>query len=145
VARRRYYLCPNCHDTMLGWVSDIDGREHWLCVGHPPCGLGRRPNAQARPPVGRPNVGRAWGLLVEAEEPASPKVKSQSHGPSRRAAPTIHRSVVRGGCLSLLAAALAATVGASVVLLGPSAASAPTSEPGPVLGPGRSVHPSGGN
>ena len=71
MARRRYYYCPNCHDTMLGWVSDLDGREHWVCIGHPPCGLGRRPNPRARPPLGRPNVGGKWGVLVEAEEPAS--------------------------------------------------------------------------
>jgi len=94
VAKRRYYYCPNCHDTMLGWVSDLDGREHWVCVGHPPCGLGRRPNPQARPPLGRPNVGRPWGVLVEAEEPTSPRNTSRSQGPPRRAAPTIHRSAV---------------------------------------------------
>lgn len=143
MARRRYYYCPNCRDTMLGWVSDLDGREHWVCVGHPPCGLGRRPNPQARPPLGRPNVGRPWGVLVEAEEPASPQNTSRSQGPSRRAAPTIHRSAVRGRLLWLLAAALAATVTAGVLRVGPFAASAPTSDRGPVLGPGFVGGPAG--
>ena len=88
MARRRYYYCPNCHDTMLGWVSDLDGREHWVCVGHPPCGLGRRPNPQARPPLGRPNVGGSWGVLVEAEEPASPRKRLRTSSPARgRATP----------------------------------------------------------